>query len=713
VLNPLLKLAVLSGAQALVQFHIQRGTDVNAVDGDSRSALMLAAFKGDSETCRLLLEAGADPTLVDKNGKDAMALVLGNGKFEIGRIIRAYLPGLEPTKESTNQQPTLDARTSETTLNLSDWEEDVESPAPAADESCLTLSKGLQEVITQHTPIDRAEDWSDVDISLPEIVLRRFWDNLEENTRRLLQDSFLGGLSTGRLSLRWLESIVAGSDKTQEEGLMSGILRVMGDLGIQVDQSLYQPDVTPLPAPINELEAAAFGLAVDDAITFLEDLSSTAGDPFNAYLKDIGPKQLLSREEEVALAREIETGRAEAANAISACGPAVAEILRVANEVVGGNVPLEDMIDRDSDRIFCEPDQETSLINDELVAPENEDDNDRVGDKAPPDFATRVVAIRNLYRSAFARGTACDPALEADLADEVRGLNLSSSFIARLRDIARLKATEADASCKIESGLLKTSRASKQFAESNLRLVIVIARRYIKSGLLLPDLIQEGNIGLLKAVARFDYRRGFKFSTYATWWIRQAITRGIANQVRTIRLPVHVIEALNKIRHAQRDLRQELGREPEVEELSRKLEIPVDRVQRILSAPEEPIPLEILMNERDDDLFPTNDFPVGKQIASPLDPMISEDIRKKIEHMIRTLAPREANVIRLRFGLLDGDEQTLEEIGQHYRLTRERIRQIEAKALRRLRHPSRSDRLRVLWGISSTAGGVEITDDSE
>ena len=711
MLSPLLKLAVLSGAQSVVRFHIQRGADVNEVDGDNRSALMLAALRGDSGTCRMLLEAGADPTLVDRNGKDALALVLGNGKSEIGTIIRAYLPLLELTKESTAQQPNLEAQTPEATLNVSDWEEDVESPVPPADESCLKLSKGLQQIITQHTPIDTAEDWSDVDISLPEIVLRRVWDNLEEDTRRGLQDMFLGGLSTGRLSLQWLESLIVGSEKTKEEGLMSGILRVMDDLGIQIDQSLYPPDVASLPDPFDELEAAGYRSSLDDAISFLEDLSSPVGDPFNAYIKDMGPRQLLSREEEVGLAREMEDGLAEAADAISACGPAVVEILRVANEVVGGNVPLETMIDRDNDRTFCAPDQDSSLMNDGLAATDDEDD--QVDDKTPPDFATRVAAIRNLYHLAFASGTACHATLKAALADEVRALNLSLSFLAHLGDIAKLRAPEGDASFKIESGLLKTNRASKQFAESNLRLVIVIARRYIKSGLLLPDLIQEGNIGLLKAVARFDYRRGFKFSTYATWWIRQAITRGIANQVRTIRLPVHVIEALNKIRHAQRDLRQELGREPETEELSRKLEIPVDRVHRILCASEETIPLEIPMNEGDDDLFPTNDIPVGRQIASPLDPMISEDIRKKIEDMIRTLAPREASVIRMRFGLLDGDEQTLEEIGQRFRLTRERIRQIEAKALRRLQHPSRSDRLRILWGVSSAAGGLEITDDSE
>lgn len=714
MLSPLLKLAVLSGAQAVVRFHIQRGADVNEVDGDSRSALMLAALRGDAETCRILLEAGANPRLVDRDGNDATALVPGNGESPIVAIIRAYLPPPDDdTNKSGNRQSNLEAELTEKTLDISAWEEDTECPVPPTDESCLIGARGLQQIITQHAPVDTAEDWSDVDISLPEIACQRFWDNLEEDTRRCLQDLFLGGLGTGRVSLRWLEPLVIGGNRTHDEVLTSGILRVIGDLGIQIDQSLYQPDTASLPDPFDEQEAAEYRSSVADAITFLGDLSSTVGDPFNAYLKEIGPMQLLSRDEEVALAREMEDGLAEATGAISTCSSAIAEILLVADEIARGNVQLETMIDSDSDRNGGATDQNGSVMNDQLVATDDDEDNAQVRSNIPPSFAASIAAIRNLYGGAFTGRNPCNPALKATLAAEVGALNLSSAFIEHLRDVARLSAPDTDAHRRIESGLVKAARASKQFAESNLRLVIAIARRYIKSGLPLPDLIQEGNIGLLRAVARFDYRRGFKFSTYATWWIRQAITRGIANQARTIRMPMHVIETLNKIKHAQRNLQQELGREPDVEDLALRLEIPAEKVHRLLCAAEEPIPLEIPEDERSEDLFPLDDIPTGNRVISPLDAMMISETHKKTDDIIKTLAPREATVIRMRFGLADGDEQTLEVIGQRYRLTRERIRQIEAKALRRLRHPSRSDRLRLLWGAPDTADDLEAIDDSE
>jgi RNA polymerase primary sigma factor len=630
--------------------------------------------------------------------------LIGNGDSETGAVIRAYLR--DDHEGSADQCPSIAAERVESTIEVSEWEEEADSPVPPTDESCLNAAEGLQRLLTQHTPIDTAEDWSDVDISLPEIVSRRFWDNLDEDTRSGLRNLLLIGMGTGNISLHQLESVLAGHD----EELMSAILRVLGDLGIQVDRSLYAPEAASVPDPFDEEpEGAAYRLSVDEAITFLEDLSSTIGDPFNAYIKDIGPRRLLSREEEAALAREIEDGVAEAVGTISECKLAVAEILRVADGIIRGDIPLEIMIDPESNRVGDAPDQDGSLTSDELVAPDTdeEDDNDQVSVDLLPDLATRVTAIRNLCRGAFEGEVTRAPSLVAAIAAEVRSLNLSWTFIEHLRAIVRLKDPDADTHRKIEAGFVKASRARDRFAEANLRLVIAIARKYVKSGLSLPDLIQEGNIGLLKAVGRFDYRRGFKFSTYGTWWIRQAITRAVANQSRTIRIPVHVFDALNKIRHAQRQLRQELGREPEAEDLAERLEMPLAKIHKLLRAPEEPIPLEALMAEGDHEPFPGEDIPLEEDVASPLDRLFTKEIREQAENVLRTLTPREASIIKMRFGFVDGAEQTLEEIGQRYGLTRERIRQIEAKALRRLRHPSRSRRLRVFWSTHNTADGAK------
>ncbi|MCM8814139.1 MAG: RNA polymerase sigma factor RpoD [Candidatus Omnitrophica bacterium] len=439
----------------------------------------------------------------------------------------------------------------------------------------------------------------------------------------------------------------------------------------------------------SEDKGSEVSAAPEAAPTYVED-------PVRMYLRQMGQIPLLSRDEELRLAQEIEQEELNYRKAVLICPQAKSKILALANQIMAKTINLEDTI-RDDCHI-----KHTSLLK-RIVKLTARLRNQRKSENILEtllefNVTTSVIEdISRSIRSQAERFFELEKILPATRNREQRaGLKQEYEKLLKEFGLPPSKIRELLRVINKQEGEFNT--AKKALVEANLRLVVSIAKKYTNRGLSFLDLIQEGNIGLMKAVDKFEYKRGYKFSTYATWWIRQAITRSIADQSRTIRIPVHMTETINKLIRTSRFLVQENGREPTPEDLSAMMKISVDKIRGILKIAQEPISLQTPIGEEGDTHF--GDFIEDKRVVSPATATAHSMLKEQMEHVMETLSDRERRVLELRFGIKDGYPRTLEEVGKIFAVTRERVRQIEAKALRKLRHPTRSKRLRDFLEVS-------------
>lgn len=740
-LNPLLRLAAISGVETAIKLHIRRGDDLDGRDGSGATPLILAAGRRRRGAVRLLLDAGANPTLADQSGMDALAHAVKGGCPETIAVLTeamARLAAPEPSNEPIDEiaeltvdevegvrdvEPEATHQTVETLgteapsvsedtievvspvddeqppklivesppvpseisgatttevvsanepailalddeplndLFADDWEAEEEISAPEGDETVAEAARQVHEAIGRHKVVDSDEDWGDVDLHLPV----RAAPLARDEGGGAVRDLLLVALREGMVSEGQLIEVCSNADGSRNEEAERLLALVAGELGATVVEWTGS-DEPFLSEPSMEEERL-----LTEAAEFAEELASGRNDPFRFYAKDIRG-DLLEAEEEIALGREMEEAGRAALSALASWPEGLSAVFDAAARVAAGEAEAE------SFSAGPEPSSDAEPFSRSLGTGDDEDDESELDEEAAF-FANAVAAVE------AARG---DARRATGALEEVR---LTRGFLMELAELAD-KARAGQAGCDFVEALDRQARARERMILCNLRLALSIAKKHLWSGIPLDDLVQEANIGLVKAVERYDWRRGFRFSTYATWWIRQQVSRSIADTGRVVRAPVHVQETARKVLREREAVRARLGRPETESETARRIGMSLAKTRMLLAMFEDVASLDEI--DCDTGLSRADSLSDPKAV-DPAEVAESASLRSTLLGMLADLDERSREVILLRFGLTDDDAMTLEEVGQHFGVTRERIRQIESKAMRRLSHRNKRE---FLW----------------
>lgn len=682
-IGPLLKLAAVSGATAAVLARLHKGDDVNGVDDRGRTALLLACTRGHVECCQSLLDAGANPFAEDDEGNSFVSVASKSGAEHMRALAQRIASGKGAPESAQQEQSHRDAEywhpDSAVSIHdselrhvcedaaapvLDEWIADGASAPPTHDPTCVDASIDSHRALSGHKPVDRDEDWSEVDVVLPEpaaLSVKLTDPELRSAVARLVAVA----LDVGCVPP---EEVIAAAtlfpyDETgPDPDVVRRLETLIGVLGGVVEEGAWEvaPEVGDTNAPLDE--------ETEVALDYFAALSSTRHDALRVYWRETQTTDLLTADRELELGAAVDAARSDALAAIARNRDS-AKLLEMLAQREGEVEGLD--------------------ASDELAMPAQlGSPGSRPGVRGQGESPDELT------------GSTVSAIDQDDGAQDVERAFVTEQSLREVGEALRRSLDTREIGADVLAATSRLRAARDVLVVSNLRLVMSIARKYTWSSMSLADLVQEGNLGLIKAAEKFEYRRGLRFSTYATWWIRQSVSRAIADKARMIRVPVHVLEALRKVQTLAKALEQRQEGIPSARVLAQSLDMTEREVRRALAVPEEPLRIGAL----DETGMSTCDVEaIADSSPTPEETVELTSMRQAIRHQLDNLKPKEALILRMRFGIPDGDDHTLEEVGLRLDVTRERVRQIEAKVLRMFQHPSRLPFFRALARLPEKA----------